>query len=73
MTPHKTAEVAPIFVSVTQAAAMLSLSRWSVDKLCKAGTIESRWHGNRRLVDVESIRVYAESLPTERPTGDVSP
>lgn len=66
MTPHNTTEIAPIFVSVKQAAVMLCLSRWSVDKLCQAGTIESRWHSNRRLVSVESIRAYAASLPTER-------
>jgi excisionase family DNA binding protein len=55
----------PIFVSVKQAAQMLNLTTWSVYKLLDDQAIESRYHGRRRLVSVESVHAYAESLPTE--------
>lgn len=59
----------PIFISVKQAAAMLGITPWSVwqilgDPDCP---IDSRYFGKRRLVSVESLRRYAESLPKERP------
>lgn len=60
----------PIFVSVKQAAQMLGISTWSCYQLLDANEkrpaqIESRYHGRRRLVSVESLRKYADSLPTE--------
>jgi excisionase family DNA binding protein len=58
-------QITPIFVSVKQAAQMLNLTTWSVYKLLDEQAIESRYHGRRRLVSVESVRAYAEALPTE--------
>ena len=58
-------QITPIFVSVKQAAQMLNLTTWSVYKLLDEQAIESRYHGRRRLVSVESVRAYAENLPTE--------
>lgn len=60
------ADIAPIFVSVKEAARMLSLTPWSVYQLLDAGEIESRYHGKRRLVVMTSLEAYAANLPTER-------
>jgi len=56
--------IAPIFISVKQAAQALSISPWSCYQLLDAKAIESHYHGRRRLVSVESLRKYAASLPT---------
>ena len=53
----------PIFVSVKQAATMLGISPWSCYQLLDSDKIDSRYHGRRRLVSVESLRHYAENLP----------
>lgn len=52
-----------IFVSVQAAAQMLSISRWSCYQLLDQQAIESRYHGRRRLVLVDSLRKYAANLP----------
>lgn len=52
----------PIFVSIKDTAAMLSLTIWSVRQLLDANLIESTYHGRRRLVYLESVRAYAASL-----------
>jgi excisionase family DNA binding protein len=56
----------PFFVSVKQAAVLLNISPWSCRQLLDAGEIESRYQGRRRLVVVESLKRYAEALPTTR-------
>lgn len=63
------AQVAPIFTSVKEAAHMLGLTPWTVYQLLDKQLIESRYHGRRRLVVVESLREYAESLPSEPDAG----
>lgn len=60
-------QITPIFVSVKDAAQMLGLTTWSVYKLLDEQKIKSQYHGRRRLVAVESLREYAESLPTTPP------
>lgn len=60
-------QITPIFVSVKDAAQMLGLTTWSVYKLLDEQKIKSQYHGRRRLVVVESLREYAESLPTTAP------
>lgn len=55
--------ITPIFISVKQAAHMLGISPWSCYQLLDSQAIESRYHGRRRLVSVESLRSYAASLP----------
>lgn len=61
--------VAPIFVSVKDAARMLGISPWSCYQLLNEDPppIESRYKGRRRLVLVTSLHEYAKTLPTERP------
>lgn len=54
----------PIFVSVKEAAKALNLSPWVCYQLLDRGAIESRYQGRRRLVLVESLREYANNLPT---------
>lgn len=61
-----TSSIEPIFVSVVDAARILALSRWQVYALCDEGRIESHYEGRRRLVRVDSLRAYADSLPKVR-------
>jgi excisionase family DNA binding protein len=56
-------EIQPIFVSVKEAARILGLTTWSVYQLLDQQKIASQYHGRRRLVRVESLRDYADSLP----------
>lgn len=64
MNPNtETDSLAPIFVSVKQAAQMLGLSTWVCYQLLDAQKIESRYQGRRRLVVVSSLREYANNLP----------
>lgn len=58
-------DIAPIFVSVKQAADMLNITPWSVYRLLDAGEIESSYHGKRRLVRFTSVQQYADNLPSE--------
>jgi hypothetical protein len=58
------ADIPPIFVSVKEAARMLSLTPWSVYQLLNDQQIESRYHGKRRLVVLASLQEYADRLPT---------
>lgn len=60
-------QITPIFVSVKEAAQMLSITPWSVYKLLDEQQIKSQYHGRRRLVSVESLHEYAESLPVTAP------
>lgn len=59
----------PIFVSVKEAARILGITPWSVYKLLDQRAIVSQYHGKRRLVRVDSLREYADNLPT---TPDVA-
>ena len=56
----------PIFVSVKEAAAALSLKPATVYELLDEKRIASRYEGRRRLVLVDSLREYAANLPTSR-------
>ena len=60
-------EIAPIFVSVKEAARILGLGTWSVYKLLDSQAITSQYQGTKRLVRFDSLREYADSLPTEAP------
>ena len=60
-------EIAPIFVSVKEAARILGLGTWSVYKLLDSQAIISQYQGTKRLVRFDSLREYADSLPTEAP------
>ena len=69
MSKPDTTSLDPIFVSVKQAAEMLNVTPWSMYQLLNEPKcpVDSRYFGKRRLVNVESLREYAASLPTERP------
>lgn len=58
--------IQPIFISVQEAADALNVTRWQMYRLAKDGLVTSKVLGRRRLVSVESLREYAESLPTDR-------
>jgi excisionase family DNA binding protein len=55
----------PIFVTVKEAARLLSLTPWSVYRLLDTGVIDSRYQGRRRLVRLASLRTYADGLPRD--------
>lgn len=59
-------EAGTIFVSVKDAAAMLGLSKNQTYDLLNEGAIESRYFRRRRLIPLDSLRSFAEALPTER-------
>lgn len=66
-------QITPIFVTVKEAAAILGgVSPWTVNQLCRLGTIESRFHKNRRLVVLASLKAYADSLPATRDESEES-
>lgn len=66
MTPD-TNTTDPITVTAKDAAKLLGISPWSVYQLCEQKKVASRYHGRRRLIELESLRDYVKSLPTERP------
>jgi excisionase family DNA binding protein len=53
----------PIFISVKEAARLLNLTTWTVYKLLDEKAIQSQYQGKRRLVRLESLRSFADSLP----------
>lgn len=57
---------ARIFVSAKEAATILGLSRAQTYELLNEGLIETRYFGRRRLVVLDSLREFADSLPTTR-------
>lgn len=62
---HPQASVEPIYVTAKDAAIILGggTSPWTIHRLCRIGTIDSRMHNNRRLVSLASLREYADNLP----------
>ena len=73
MSQH-TSGIEPIFISVKQSADALGISTWAMYQLLddEDRPVDSRYQGTRRLVSVQSLREYAEALPTERPTPAAS-
>lgn len=62
-------QITPIFVSVKEAAQALNIATMSMYKLLDEQAVKSQYHGRRRLVNVESLREYAENLPTTPPVA----
>lgn len=62
----------PIYLSVKEAARVLGVSTWTMYQKLDKQVIESRYEGRKRLVDVESLRQYAKSLPSTAPEADAS-
>lgn len=58
--------IPPIFVSVKETARLLNLAPVSVYRLCDSGELVTQYQGKRRLVRFESVKAYADGLPTER-------
>ena len=63
--PTETKGIDPIYVSVKQAAQALGVSTWVCYQLLDDNAIDSRYIGRRRLVRVDSLRAYADELPTK--------
>lgn len=57
-------EIAPIFVSVEEAAAALNLGKYEVYRLCKSGQIEAQKRGSRVLIPVKALHDFAATLPS---------
>lgn len=61
-------ELDPIFISVKEAARILSMSTWAVYQKLDQQIIESVYDGPRkRLVNYQSVKDYAASLSAVRP------
>lgn len=62
-------ELTPRFTTVKNAAAYLGVSAWQMYELLndEDRPIESCYQGRKRLVDIASLKRYADNLPTERP------
>lgn len=60
-----TEQIAPISVTVKQAAEITGLSEWSIYSLLNEGRVEGRYQGRRRLVLYRSLRAYVEGLPED--------
>lgn len=65
-------DIDPIYVSATDAARILGVSRWLLYKRLDEQAIESRYEGRKRLVVLASLREYAANLPTTAPSAEAS-
>lgn len=55
----------PIFISIREATRILGLSSdLSTYALLNDGVIDSRYHGELRVVNLASINAYADAMPT---------
>jgi hypothetical protein len=53
----------PMFEEITESARQLALSQWSIKDLLRKGKLRAKKAGRRTLVDVQSRKDYANSLP----------
>lgn len=69
MSPTDTQNLEPIYVSVKQAAEMLSVKPWLIYQLLRdpANGLDARYLNSRRVITLASVRAFAADLPTERP------
>jgi excisionase family DNA binding protein len=52
-----------VFYSIEGAARTLALSEWSIKDLLRQGKLRARKSGRRTLIEGDSVREYAASLP----------
>jgi hypothetical protein len=62
--PDVLAGIEPAFVSVKFAAAFVAESPWAIKDKLRRGILRARKAGRRTLVEFQSLRDYAASLPT---------
>lgn len=62
-------KVAPILLSVNDAAAALGTSRPTLYKLLNSGALHAVKMSGRTMIPVQSLRDYAASLPAFEPLG----
>lgn len=62
-------ELEPVNVSVQVAARLIGVTPWSIYQLLNDPDcpLQSGYFGKRRLITLESVRQFANNLPTERP------
>lgn len=58
------AQLSPLFISIADGTRMLGVSLRTMRDLIDSDAIETRYVGRRRLVVYESLRRYAEGLPS---------
>lgn len=56
-------EIAPINVSVVEAARLLGCGRTRIYVLISDGLLDARKDGNRTVISVASLNAYASNLP----------
>lgn len=62
-------QIHPRTVTVKGARDLSGLTPVQIDRACEAGLIASVFAGERRLVYVDSLNSYVDSLPTVRPAS----
>lgn len=75
MTVSETPDIArvvpiePRFITVADAALYLAVNPYTVYRLLKdpGNGIVVRHHGRKKLIDLASLKAYADSLPTAAP------
>ena len=65
--PRKTPQADPLLITCREAAQLLSITPWSVYRLCNDGLLDGRYQGSRRYVTRASLDAYVRSLPTTPP------
>jgi excisionase family DNA binding protein len=60
----------PIYVSVKEAARILGVSTWLMYQRLDGQHIDSVYEGRKRLVDFQSLKAYAASLPSTPPQSE---
>jgi hypothetical protein len=53
----------PMFEEIAESARQLALSEWSIKDLLRKRRLKAKKAGRRTLVDVQSRKDYANSLP----------
>lgn len=61
--PH---DLEPRFVSVADMARILGIGRTACYDVLDRGLVPSKYHGKRRLIPLDAVHAYADSLPSER-------
>jgi excisionase family DNA binding protein len=56
-------EPVPIFVSIADAATMLTITPWTIRQLVARGQLRARKLGRRTVVEAKSLQTYAAALP----------
>jgi excisionase family DNA binding protein len=60
----------PLFYSVEDAAHELAMSKWWVREMLRRGVLRARKAGRRTIIEGQSVRDYAATLPAAEFNGE---